>query len=252
MKLSRYFLVFGAVILIGLGMTGGGIFLLVQRETGTRVQATVTSCTPFDRYGGGSCTGTWVVGGSLADGGHVVTGSIDGASRDDVGKELTVTVSGDHAYTRSLTTPIVLLVLGLGIVVVLGVLAPISIRRSARAPAGDATPAPTRPVEEVAEQVRSLRRAGRLDDAVALVGGLGPYGVADDDFTTSLGAAIFDARGDRLASADPEGARAAYRQAAELQRAFAAASTAGGEGLARMSVAEEFEAKARAIPEAPG
>jgi hypothetical protein len=53
-KLSRYFLTFGVVVLIGLGLVGGGVFLLVQRETGTRAQAKVIHCTKtIGRHGGG-------------------------------------------------------------------------------------------------------------------------------------------------------------------------------------------------------
>ena len=49
--------------------------------------------------------------------------------------------------------------------------------------------------------VRDLRTAGRLAEAVRLVGRLGPYGVADGaDATTSLGAAVLEAYGDQLAA----------------------------------------------------
>lgn len=137
MKLSRYYLVFGVVILIGLGMAAAGVFLLVQRETGTRAEATVINCTPTGYHGGEDCIGTWVTGGSLTDGGRVVTGSIDGATSSDLGKTITVTVDGDHAYTRSLTTPVVLLSIGLAAAVFMGVVVPLSLRRSA-SPAGAA------------------------------------------------------------------------------------------------------------------
>ena len=96
------------------GVLGGGIFLLVQRETGTRAQAHVTSC----RSSGPAkvrkthCEGSWTVGGSLLEGGRVVVGTIDGASQGDVGKTIDVTVRGDTAYSRSIVLPIVLVVLG--------------------------------------------------------------------------------------------------------------------------------------------
>src|SRR5690242_12734039 len=54
-SLRRYVLTFGVVVLIGLGLVGGGVFLLLQRETGTRTHATVMRCEPHDRYGGGGC-----------------------------------------------------------------------------------------------------------------------------------------------------------------------------------------------------
>jgi hypothetical protein len=245
-RLSRYFLTFGVVVLIGLALLAGGVFLLVQRESGARVRAMVLSCTSSaSRYGGAHCIGTRVSGGSLLAGGHVVTGPIDGATRDDVGKTIEVTVSGDRAYTRSLRTPIVLLVVGLGISVFMGVVIPLSLQRSRRRPRADAGAAAKVSVEEVARQIRELRSAGRLADAVALVDGLGQYGVNDEqDFDTSLGASVCAAYAQQLTASDPAGARAAYLRAAELQRAFAASATAGGEGLARMAVADTYEARA--------
>jgi hypothetical protein len=50
----------------------------------------------------------------LFDGGHVVVGSVDGAEQNDVGKTVDVTLHGDTAYTRSLTTPLALIVFGAG------------------------------------------------------------------------------------------------------------------------------------------
>ena len=98
----------------------------------------------------------------------------------------------------------------------------------------------------VERAVRELRSAGQLAQAARLVDGLGPYGVADGpDLTTSLGAAVLDAYGDQLAATDPEAADAAYLEAAASQRAFAAAATSGGEGIARMAVADRIEAKRR-------
>ena len=108
---------FVLVVLLALtaGVLGGGIFLLVQRETGTRAQAHVTSCTSSGsaKYRKVHCQGSWTVGGSLLDGGHVVVGTVDGADKGDVGRTIDVTVRGDTAYSRSLLLPIVLVALGL-------------------------------------------------------------------------------------------------------------------------------------------
>jgi hypothetical protein len=48
----------------------------------------------------------------------VVVGTINGADSGDVGKTVDVTVSGDHAQTRSLVLPILLI--GLGLLVAIG------------------------------------------------------------------------------------------------------------------------------------
>jgi hypothetical protein len=105
-------------VVIAAVMIGSGIFLLVQRQTGPRASATVADCvrTGSGRYASTHCTGSWVVGGSLLEGGHVVVGTIDGAEMSDVGKTLDVTLRGDTAYTRGLALP--LLLLGLGLVIV--------------------------------------------------------------------------------------------------------------------------------------
>jgi hypothetical protein len=109
-------------------------------------------------------------------------------------------------------------------------------QQPAAAPADEAPVAPE-------QLVRSLRDAGRLAEATAHVDELGPYGVADDDFDTSLGAAVFEAYGDELAATDRAAADEAYRRAAELQRAFASCATSGGEGIARSEIADQMDAK---------
>jgi hypothetical protein len=190
----------------------------------------------------------------VAAGGHVVTGSIDGARRSDLGKTLDVTVRGDRAYTRSLRTPIVLLAVGFAIASFMGIVVPVSLARAnRRAASRAATPATTQAevpaamsVEDAVRRIRKLRRAGRLAEAVALVDRLGPYGVNDeDDWDTSLGASVLAAYAEQISAIDPEGARAAYKRAGQLQRAFASGATSGGEGVARIGVAEGYEAKAR-------
>jgi hypothetical protein len=104
------------VLLPALGMLAGGIFEIVVIETGTPAQARITECHDVGgRYRVKSCIGTWVTGGSLVGGkGHVVIGTVDGASADDVGQSIDVRLAGDRAYTPSLRIPIILLTLGLG------------------------------------------------------------------------------------------------------------------------------------------
>ena len=97
-------------------MSGSGVFLLVQRQTGTRAVATVGRCdvTGGGRYRTAHCTGTWVVGGPLVGGGgHVVFGTIDGVDTDSVGKTIDVTLRGDTAYSRGLALPLTLVGVGL-------------------------------------------------------------------------------------------------------------------------------------------
>ena len=113
----------GALVVIGAAiiaatMIGSGIFLLVQRQTGTRAMATVGDCVTSGggRYRTVHCTGTWIVGGPLSAGGHVIWGTISGVESDSVGKTIEVTLRGDEAYSRGLALP--LLLIGLGLVMV--------------------------------------------------------------------------------------------------------------------------------------
>jgi hypothetical protein len=104
-----------AFVFLAASLLAPGIFFLVQRETGTRASATVAECktTGAGKYADTHCTGSWTVGGSLIDGGHVVVGTISGVDQRDVGKVVDVTLRGDTAYSRSLTGPLLLIGLGL-------------------------------------------------------------------------------------------------------------------------------------------
>lgn len=102
--------IFWAAILIG---PGG--FLLFQRQTGARAMATVGDCVVA---GGGRwrtvhCTGSWVVGGPLLEGGHVIVGTIEGVEESSVGKTVEVTLRGNEAYSRGLALPLLLIGFGL-------------------------------------------------------------------------------------------------------------------------------------------
>jgi hypothetical protein len=100
-------------VLGGLAILGAGVFQLVQDETGTRAEATVTECHGLDTTSTHeTCTGSWVIGGSLTANGHVVVGDISGATSDDIGKTLHVTVRNGTAYTRGLLLPIILISVG--------------------------------------------------------------------------------------------------------------------------------------------
>ena len=116
-------LILGFLVLAA--MTAAGVFLLVQRQTGARAQATVDDCVASGagRYRTVHCTGTWIVGGSLLEGGHVIVGTIDGVDEDAVGKTIDVTLRGGTAYSRDLTLPLLLIGLGLvpGAVMVYGI-----------------------------------------------------------------------------------------------------------------------------------
>jgi hypothetical protein len=108
-----------AFLMLGaLGIGAGGVYLGIVQLTGTQAKATVADCvqdTSDDPYATVTydCSGTWVTGGSLVGGnGQVVVGTIDGVGPSDVGKTIDVRLSGGEAYTTSVVTPILLIVLG--------------------------------------------------------------------------------------------------------------------------------------------
>lgn len=111
-----FMLVVLVAVAIAAATIGSGVFLLVQRATGARAVATVTDCmtTGTVRSRRTDCTGTWIAGGPLTEGGHVVVGTVQGAEQSDVGKKVDVTLRGDTAYVRDLALPLMLI--GLGVV----------------------------------------------------------------------------------------------------------------------------------------
>jgi hypothetical protein len=106
--------VIAALVLAAL-LIGPGLFLLVQRETGPRATATVSNCrtSGSGRSMRTHCTGSWIVGGSLLAGGHVVVGTIQGLDQTAAGTQVDVTLRGDEAYSRALSLPVLLIGLGL-------------------------------------------------------------------------------------------------------------------------------------------
>lgn len=107
-------------LIVGLLLFAGGAWEVLQRETGTRTQAEITECedSGYGRYQQTFCSGTWEIGGSLLEGGHIGVGDVDGADRGDIGKTIPITLHGDKAYARSLGLP--LFICGLGVVIVAG------------------------------------------------------------------------------------------------------------------------------------
>ena len=108
-------------------MVGSGVYMIVP-PTGPRAQATVRHCDVTVGRGVRvtHCTGTWIEGGSLRDGGHVVIGTIEGVDADTVGQTIEVTLARGAAYARKTAYPRTLIIpftlLGLGLVVALTVL----------------------------------------------------------------------------------------------------------------------------------
>jgi hypothetical protein len=104
------------VLVAGLALIGAGAYQLVKVETGTRTTATVDECHLVTAALHGKtpeCTGTWVIGGSLRKGGHVIDGDITGVDSHDVGRQVKVTIVNGEAFTRSPVVPIIVICLGI-------------------------------------------------------------------------------------------------------------------------------------------
>jgi hypothetical protein len=101
-------------LVVGLALVGAGAYQLVKVETGVRTLATVDECHLVSALHGKTpdCSGTWVVGGSLLNGGHVVEGNITGVDSHEVGKKVKVTIVNGEAFTRSPVVPIIVICLG--------------------------------------------------------------------------------------------------------------------------------------------
>jgi hypothetical protein len=96
-------------VVIGLAAIGGGVYQLWQQRAGTPAKATVRSCEQSRRSL--VCRGSWTTG-SLLEGGRVVLGIVENATKDDIGKTLDVRLHGDRAYLPSLRLPIIFFVVG--------------------------------------------------------------------------------------------------------------------------------------------
>ena len=90
-----------------LGFVFGGFYLIYWQRNGVPATATVTSCLRVRRAD--VCQGSWFVNGS------VTLGTIENASRRDLGKQIDVRILGDRALIPGLRLPIVLFCIGIGI-----------------------------------------------------------------------------------------------------------------------------------------
>lgn len=129
-------LIVGVILLLGGVLVFNGGKMLVQRQTGERVKATVTDCVDSGRARNSrtDCVGSWTVDGSVR------TGKVQGATSDQVGKAIDVTVKGDTAYSRNIGLPLMLVGLGLlplalGLALLRGMLKTPPVASTAAAPA---------------------------------------------------------------------------------------------------------------------
>ena len=100
-----------------------------------------------------------------------------------------------------------------------------------------------------ARDVRGWLHQGRSVEAAQLVEEFGPFpgAAAGDEPHIGLDAAVFEAFGDRTArsASARANARAAYRRAADAQRAFAAQAASPDEAAARLAEAGRLDGKAQ-------
>lgn len=103
------------ILLGGIGLSVGAVLSYNDQHSGTPGTARVTSCSGHSgRYATGvHCTGAWVTGARLLEGGNIVFGEITNADRGDVGKTIDVRIHGtDHATKPNMRLSIILGVIG--------------------------------------------------------------------------------------------------------------------------------------------
>jgi hypothetical protein len=95
--------------------------------------------------------------------------------------------------------------------------------------------------------VRGWLHKGNSVEAAQLIEVFGPFpgAAADDEPNIALDAAVFEDLGDRLARTARANARAAYRRAADAQRAFAGLAPSPDAAAARLAQADRIDGKAR-------
>ena len=129
------------VALVSLGLVGGGLLVARHDRRGDATTAKVMGCEPRYKLPP-LCRGMWVEG-DLVDGGRVVSGTIEGVNRGDVGDEVAVRAQGDAAWTVSPRIPALLV--GAGVAVALaGAGAGVHGARRRRRQAGDSATIGTR------------------------------------------------------------------------------------------------------------
>lgn len=103
-------LIVGGITLLGVLLVFNGGAMLVERQAGERAEATVTRCVDSGRARNSrtDCVGTWTTAS-----GEVRSGKVQGATSDQVGKKISVTLKGDSAYSRGIGLPLMLIGLGL-------------------------------------------------------------------------------------------------------------------------------------------
>lgn len=101
-------LVVAAALLMPPALVAAGGWFIVQRQTGTRVEAEVLGCDLDVGYRRAAqyCTARW------EQDGVVRTGPIQGSGEDQVGEVVEATLHGDELHSRSLALPLLLLGLG--------------------------------------------------------------------------------------------------------------------------------------------
>jgi hypothetical protein len=129
------------VALASLGLVAGGVYVARHDQRGEATTAKVMSCQTRYKLPP-LCRGTWIEG-DLVGGGRVVSGTIDGVNRGDLGEEVGVRADGDSAWTVSRRLPVILV--GAGIAVALigagtGLRGAVAKRRSPTPPPGGIAP----------------------------------------------------------------------------------------------------------------
>ena len=111
-KKRTIWIIVGFFVLAGLGMIAGGAYAWHDEHSGTAGTAHIYKCYDnISRYGGGlDCYARWTVND------HVVTGYVENAKADQVGKDVSVRIHAHHVTEQTYWVPIGLWVMGILVV----------------------------------------------------------------------------------------------------------------------------------------
>ena len=107
-KLPPGSLAVGAMLAVAIVFAGLGGYYLLAQERGTPSRATVTDCHDSTTFTGNgtrtttTCTGYWVLGGPLGDGGRKVFGEVRGAGWSKLNETVSVRIYHGRAYTTGM------------------------------------------------------------------------------------------------------------------------------------------------------
>lgn len=119
------------IVFLGAGvvLAYAGIYLIVANHRGTPIEAKIVDCQVAQNgfHSPDACRGRWTIDG------HVVEGTVEGATLDDEGKTLKIHVTGQHGWKQGAASGVAGPALFFAVLcLILGIYLPLDARRRSR------------------------------------------------------------------------------------------------------------------------